>query len=103
MADSCQKLSIQVSYSLIFLLILIRLAWGLKKISQENESNMSIFSDFQTKIWLKVIDEQTIFSVFGCSSITFYPDLCLKVAYFRHVAVIFFMVYASNPMPSDQY
>ena len=35
---------------LIFLLILIRLALGLKQIPQENESNMSIFSDFLKKL-----------------------------------------------------
>ena len=53
MADTLQKPSIQVRLSLIFPLKLIRLAWGLKHIAQKNESKMSIFSDFQTKIWLK--------------------------------------------------
>ena len=39
--------------TLIFLLILVRFAWGLKQIPQKNESNMPIFIDLQTKIWLK--------------------------------------------------
>ena len=51
MADTFQNPSIQVRLSLIFPLILIGLAWGLKQIPPENESNMSISSDFQTKIW----------------------------------------------------
>ena len=53
MSDTCQNTSIQVSLSLIFPLILIRLARGLKQIYWKNESNMSIFSNFRTKIWLK--------------------------------------------------
>ena len=47
MADTCQNRSIQVRLSLIYPLILIRLAWGLKQIPRKNESNMSIFNDFQ--------------------------------------------------------
>ena len=53
MADTCQNPSIQLRLSLIFPLILIRLALGLKQIPRKNESNMSVFCDFQTKIWLK--------------------------------------------------
>ena len=52
MADSCQNPSIQVRLSLIFPLILTRLAWGLKQIPLIHGRNMCIFSDFQTKIWL---------------------------------------------------
>ena len=63
MPDSCQNPSIQAKLSLIFPLILIRLAWDLKQISQKIYSNMSIFWDFQTKIWLQEIDEQPNFSV----------------------------------------
>ena len=53
MADSCQNPLIQERLSLVFPLILIKLAWGLKQIPQKNESNMSLFSDFRAKIWLK--------------------------------------------------
>ena len=51
--------------SLIFPFILIRLVWGLKQIPWKNESYMSIFNHFWTKIWLKVIDEQPNFLVAG--------------------------------------
>ena len=61
MADTCQNPLIQVRLSLIIPLILIRMAWGLKQIPRKNESNMSIFSDFQS-FGLKVIDEQPNFS-----------------------------------------
>ena len=61
MADTFQNPWIPVRLSLISPLILIRLAWGLKQIPRKNESDMSIFSDFLTKIWLKVIDEQPNF------------------------------------------
>ena len=47
----------------IFPLILIRLAWGLKQKPRKNESNMSIFSNFRTKILLKDIDEKPNFLV----------------------------------------
>ena len=40
-ADSCENPSIEVRLTLIFPLILIRLAWGLKQIPRQNESNMS--------------------------------------------------------------
>ena len=63
MAGSCQNASIQVRLSLIFPLILIRLAWGLKQIPGKNESNMPIFGDFQIKIWLKRYFQATEFSV----------------------------------------
>ena len=53
MADTCQNPLIQARLSLIFPLILIRLTCGLKQIPRKNESNMAIFSDFQTKILLK--------------------------------------------------
>ena len=36
---------------------------------ETDTSSTSIFSDFQTKIWLKI---------FSCSSITFYPDFCIQ-------------------------
>ena len=36
--------------SLIYPLILVRFAWGLKQIPRENDSNRSIVCDFQTKI-----------------------------------------------------
>ena len=58
MVNTYQKPSIQVKLSLIVPLILIRLAKGSKQIPRKNESNMTIFSDFRTKIWLKVISEQ---------------------------------------------
>ena len=41
-AGTIENPSIQVGLSLTFPLILIRLAWGLKKIHQKNESNMFI-------------------------------------------------------------
>ena len=53
----------------------------------ENEINMSIFSDLLTKIWFKTYWLAPEF--FGCWSITFQQDLCLKVAYNGQVAVIF--------------
>ena len=54
MADNYQNPSIQVRLSLIFPLILIRLAWGLKQISRKNKSNMSILATFGQKTqWLK--------------------------------------------------
>ena len=62
MADSCQTPSIQVRLYLIFSLILIRLALGLKQIPPEKGSNMSILSVFQ-RSGKKVIDEQPNFSV----------------------------------------
>ena len=46
-----------------------QIGMGLTQILQKNESNLSIFSDFQTKIWLKSYWRATKF--FGCSSITF--------------------------------
>ena len=42
---------IQVRLSLIFLLILVRLAWGLKQIPRKNNNNMPIVCDFLTNIW----------------------------------------------------
>ena len=48
-ADSCHNPSIQVRHSLIFPLILIRFAWGLKHIPRENENNMSILRDLVKK------------------------------------------------------
>ena len=45
---------IHVRLSLIFPLILIRFAWGLKQIPRKNESNTSTCSNFRTKIWLKI-------------------------------------------------
>ena len=69
MEGTCQNMSIQVSLSLIFPLILIRFAWGLKLIPLTNGSNMSIFSDFRTNTWLKSYLGATEY--FGCSSITF--------------------------------
>ena len=47
MADTSQNLSIQVRLSLIFLLILIRMAWGLKQIPRKNVSNISILGTFR--------------------------------------------------------
>ena len=47
MEDTFQNPSIQVRLSLVFPLILIRLAWGLKQIPRKNESNMSNFSCIQ--------------------------------------------------------
>ena len=53
MMKTCKKPSIQVRFSFIFPLILIRLVLGLMQMPWKNEINMSIFSDFQTKIWFK--------------------------------------------------
>ena len=64
MMKTCKKTSIQVRFSFTFPLILIRLVLGLKRMPWKSEINMSIFSDFQTMIWLKkVIDEQSNSSV----------------------------------------
>ena len=49
MVDTLQNPSIQVRLSLIFPLILIRLAWGLKQIPWKNESNMSILMTFRQR------------------------------------------------------
>ena len=43
--------------------MLIKLAWGLKQMPWENEKNMSSFSYFQTKIWLKSYWRATKFLV----------------------------------------
>ena len=53
MADTIENLSIQVRLSLIYPLILVRFAWGLKQIPWNNNSIISILSDFRTNIWLK--------------------------------------------------
>ena len=41
----------------------IRMWFYLKQMPWENDSNTTIFSEFQTKIWLKVVDNQPNFSV----------------------------------------
>ena len=48
-----KNLWIQVRLSLIFPLILVRFAWGLKQIPRKNDSNMTNVCDFRTKIWFK--------------------------------------------------
>ena len=49
MADTYQNFLIQVRISLIFSLIQIRLAWGLKQKPQKNDSNMSILATFRQR------------------------------------------------------
>ena len=100
--NSCQTPSIQVRLYLIVALIQIRLAGGLKQILQKNESNRSIFSDFQTKIWLKSFGGAAKF--FGCSSITrFLSESCTGT----YVAVFFFGggggYLLQTPCQSDRY
>ena len=58
MADTRQNPSIQVRLLLIFPLILIRLSWDLKQIRHVKQH--VDLRDFQTKIWLKTIDEQPV-------------------------------------------
>ena len=58
MAGTCQNPSIQLKLSVIFPLILIRLACDMKQIPRKNEGNRSILTTF---IWLIVIDEQPKF------------------------------------------
>ena len=48
MADTSQTTVDSGKTFFIFPLILVRLAWGLKQIPQENESNMPILCDFRT-------------------------------------------------------
>ena len=96
-----KNLSIQVRLPLIVPWILTRLARGLNQIPEKIESNMPIFSDFQTKIWLKSYWRATEF--FGCSSIILYPDLCPLVVYYGQDAVIFPGYLLQNPCKSDQH
>ena len=44
---------IQVTLSLLFPLMLVRFAWGLKQIPWKKDNNMPIACDFRTKVWLK--------------------------------------------------
>ena len=68
-AVTCQNPSIQVRLSLIFPLMLTRLAWGLKQIPQKNESNMSIFCDFQDLV-KKLLTSNRIFRLLVNSFLT---------------------------------
>ena len=54
MADTIEKKtpSIQARLSLIFSLILVRFAWGLKQIPRKNDSKMPIICNIRRKIWL---------------------------------------------------
>ena len=49
MADTCQNLSIQVRLSLIVLLILIRMAWGLKQIPRKNVTTFPYLATFRQR------------------------------------------------------
>ena len=53
MADSCQNPSIQGRLFFAVSLYTDQIGTGFEADTLENESNMSIYSDFQTKIWLK--------------------------------------------------
>ena len=62
MADTFQNNSIQARLSLIFPLLEIRLAWGLKQIPRKNKRHMSIFNDFLTKSVKKLLTRNRIFN-----------------------------------------
>ena len=61
MADTCQNTSIQVSLSLIFPLILIRLTWGLKQIPRKNESKMSSLAVLDKDLVKKLLTSSLVF------------------------------------------
>ena len=92
-----------------------QIGMGFKADTPRKRSNMPIFSDFQTKIWLKSYWRATKF--FGCSSITRFlseSSICKATKFFGCSSITRFLsessickaccchflgVSASNPMP----
>ena len=63
MADTIEKIVDSGKISLIYQLILLRFAWGLKQISQKNDRNMPIVCNLRTNIWLKSsVSRQLLFN-----------------------------------------
>ena len=60
---------------------------GFESDTLEIDRNLPIVCNFRIKIWLKSYCRAT--ENFGCSSINFQPDLCLKVTKDGYVAFIF--------------